>query len=120
LIVPMEGLWYWKNKMAKRIQRKRTKSWKMPVSAIYVGRPTKWGNPFNWQDYIDQWHTEGQAKSHATWLYYGWLRGKVNQWQLARDKILKSLDELRGFDLACWCDLSESCHTDVLLELANE
>lgn len=26
---------------------------------------------------------------------------------------------LRGCDLACWCKLSELCHADVLLELAN-
>lgn len=30
----------------RRIQRKRTKGWRMPDGAIYVGRPTKWGNPF--------------------------------------------------------------------------
>ena len=36
--------------MPDRIQRKRTKDWKMPVNAIYVGRPTRWGNPFADQD----------------------------------------------------------------------
>ena len=30
----------------RRIQRKRTKNWKMPKNAVYVGRPGKWGNPF--------------------------------------------------------------------------
>lgn len=30
----------------QRIQRKRTKGWRMPDGAIYVGRPTRWGNPF--------------------------------------------------------------------------
>src|SRR5690348_12694210 len=30
----------------KRLQRKRTRGWKAPRDAIYVGRPTKWGNPF--------------------------------------------------------------------------
>ena len=29
-----------------RIQRKRTKGWKMPPNTIYVGRRGKWGNPF--------------------------------------------------------------------------
>lgn len=29
-----------------RIQRKRTKGWRMPEGAIYVGRPTVFGNPF--------------------------------------------------------------------------
>lgn len=32
--------------MPERIQRKRTKGWKMPANTIYVGRPTKWGNPY--------------------------------------------------------------------------
>ena len=32
--------------MPQRIQRKRTKGWRMPEGAVYVGRPTKWGNPF--------------------------------------------------------------------------
>jgi hypothetical protein len=27
---------------------------------------------------------------------------------------------LHDVDLACWCPLSEPCHADVLLELANE
>lgn len=30
----------------KRIQRRRTKGWRMPEGAIYVGRGTKWGNPY--------------------------------------------------------------------------
>lgn len=30
----------------KRIQRKRTKGWRMPEGAVYVGRPTMFGNPF--------------------------------------------------------------------------
>lgn len=30
----------------KRIQRKRTAGWRMPEGAVYVGRPTRWGNPF--------------------------------------------------------------------------
>ena len=33
--------------MPKRIQRKRMKGWKMPVGVVYVGRPGKFGNPFN-------------------------------------------------------------------------
>lgn len=30
----------------KRIQRRRTKGWRMPEGAVYVGRPSLWGNPF--------------------------------------------------------------------------
>ncbi|MFE3052314.1 DUF4326 domain-containing protein [Nocardia sp. NPDC059239] len=32
--------------MPERIQRKRTAGWRSPEGAVYVGRPTKWGNPF--------------------------------------------------------------------------
>ena len=32
--------------MPKRIQRKRTRGWRAKAGALYVGRPTKWGNPF--------------------------------------------------------------------------
>lgn len=36
--------------MPKRIQRQRTKGWRMPAGCVYVGRPTKWGNPFAHDD----------------------------------------------------------------------
>jgi hypothetical protein len=29
-----------------RVHRRRTKGWRMPAGAVYVGRPTQWGNPF--------------------------------------------------------------------------
>lgn len=32
--------------MPIRIQRKRIKGWRMPAGAVYVGRGSKWGNPF--------------------------------------------------------------------------
>ena len=32
--------------MPERIQRRRTKGWRMPKGAVYVGRPTVFGNPF--------------------------------------------------------------------------
>ena len=38
----------------KRIQRKRTKGWKMPANTVYVGRPTKWGNPYIVIDYPEE------------------------------------------------------------------
>lgn len=30
----------------RRVQRKRAPGWRAPDAAIYVGRPTRWGNPF--------------------------------------------------------------------------
>ena len=45
----------------KRIQRKRTKGWRMPAGAIYVGRPTKWGNHIR----IDPAEIEGTTPAEA-------------------------------------------------------
>lgn len=87
----------------KRIQRKRSKGWKMPENTVYVGRPTIWGNPF---------------KTAAE--YRAWLNGKQGIVDLGvKPDLLKSIGQLRGKNLACWCPLNKPCHADVLLELAN-
>lgn len=82
----------------KRIQRRRAKGWKMPAGAIYVGRPTKWGNPFDIAN-----------------------TGRVSAVMRFACEIAPLLDlkPLRGRDLACWCSLDQPCHADVLLEMAN-
>lgn len=89
--------------MPKRIQRKRTKGWRMPEGAVYVGRPTKWGNPSR---------CEGIA---AVMVYEYYLCATPRGHGL-----LSQLNELAGKDLVCWCPLDKPCHADVLLRLANE
>lgn len=90
----------------KRIQRKRTRGWKMPPNAVYVGRPSAFGNPFS------------TAKAFRAWLAgVGKLRGV---YQVRRLVILARLPQLRGKDLACWCPADCDCHADILRELANE
>lgn len=93
----------------QRIQRERTKGWQMPEGAIYVGRPSKWGNPFRVgePDWVGYWRARDRA--HAVDLYREAM-------VYAHPKIRA---ELRGRDLACWCPLDQPCHADVLLELAN-
>lgn len=90
----------------KRIQRKRTKGWKLPEGAVYVGRPTKWGNPYTLHD--------GDPKFIVA-LYRRKIRGNV--WSEPNARSIKA--ELSGKDLACWCPLDQPCHADVLLEIAN-
>lgn len=34
------------NREPRRVQRRRVKGWRAPEGAVYVGRGTKWGNPF--------------------------------------------------------------------------
>ena len=87
--------------MPARIQRKRTKGWKMPANAIYVGRPTRWGNPF-----ADQGNAE--------------LVRQFRDNCLTPEVVRSGRSELKGKDLACWCPLDQPCHADVLLKIANE
>lgn len=88
----------------RRIQRKRTKGWRMPAGAVYVGRPTRFGNPWQGVDY-------------ALSLYHDWLAGKIFDRGLPPS--YDEVQSLRGKDLACWCRLDRPCHADILLELAN-
>jgi hypothetical protein len=108
----------------RRIQRKRTKGWRMPEGAIYVGRPSRWGNPFTYDPgnrtaYLN----ETQARRRARDTFRGWLDGQ-RYWfgpeaEARRDAVLGGIGFLRGHDLVCWCPLDQPCHADVLLELAN-
>ena len=109
-----------------RIQRKRTKGWKMPPNTVYVGRPTKWGNIFNhkkvgkkkaaslFRKFMTKRLRQAERKelgiNPMEWLYLCMIRNELEA--LAKK-------ELRGKDLACWCRQGEPCHADVLLEIAN-
>jgi len=121
----------------------------MPEGAVYVGRPTKYGNPFSvhfdsergWVvesrnfDGTHQFsfakHTEDEARNSAVRLYREWLLNDGSQPGAIRDDggafvLQMAKEELKGKDLACWCPLCTksglpvSCHADVLLELVNE
>lgn len=101
----------------ERIQRKRVKGWRMPEGAVYVGRPSKWGNPWPVDRVIfgvpGGWPLLGMTPALAVELYRTWVT------QMRNDRRSAFLDELKGKDLACWCPLDQPCHADVLLELAN-
>jgi len=124
--------------MPERIQRKRTKGWKMPEGAVYVGRPTRFGNPF----YIINeegfpWVTDardpampvlnnGIAAEAIGGLQFKnsmtWDEAEMAVVELFRRHCIDTLPDLsslRGKDLACWCPPDRPCHADVLLELAN-
>lgn len=97
--------------MPKRIQRERTKGWRMPENAVYVGRPSKWGNPYKVGN-------EVIVNGERQWVYNAaravvLYRERGAAWNEA------TRTALRGKDLVCWCKLSEPCHADVLLEWAN-
>jgi hypothetical protein len=111
--------------MPKRIQRKRTKGWKMPKGAVCVTRGTKWGNPYRvhrgtfcWEvmrgnlRYWPPCGTRKEARALAVRFYETrYLRRRLRE---------AAKDQLRGKTLCCWCRLDQICHADVLLEVANQ
>ena len=84
----------------------------MPEGTVYVGRPTKWGNPYT---------------PNPSELQVALLRHYRDLILSTEAELQIDLSELRGKDLACWCvdwDPAEGpapgiCHAEILLELAN-
>lgn len=90
-----------------RIQRKRTKGWRMPADVVYVGRPTKWANPFVVGIDGDREHCLHMYKQYTlTTLVYRFG--------------LEYFEPLRGKTLACWCREDQACHADALLALLEK
>lgn len=116
------------NATPKRIQRRRTKGWRMPEGAVTVARPSIFGNPFKVSDMVAMCQAgllpAGETPRQAAVRYFReWLEGKAIVGQFAEVVPPPSAhnirDHLRGKDLACWCRLDQPCHADVLLEIAN-
>lgn len=106
--------------MPKRVQRQRTKGWRMPENTVYVGRPTKWGNPFPVSRLLN--------REHALDLFDILFGYEPNEPLTPRQKFFQhkgqdyptqDIAELRGKNLACWCALDQPCHADTLLAYAN-
>jgi hypothetical protein len=126
----------------------------MPEGAVFVGRPTKWGNPFIVEDFLMfgavvdayagwclDFQDHEEARHAAVDLYRDivsgfWNPTKVDQlgdqaYQCLYEDLRKwrkrigghpleiARSELRGKDLCCWCSPAQTCHADVLLEIAN-
>lgn len=107
--------------MPKRIQRKCIRGWRMPENAVYVGRPTKWGNLWTVGYVRCGCRSVGEC-SHNTFRCPTADDAVIafREWIMAgRFLRFDALKELRGKDLACWCALDQPCHADVLLEIAN-
>lgn len=70
---------------------------------VFVGRPSKWGNPFA----IGQHGNRNQVIAK----YRKYLEGRQDLQEAAKV-------ELRGKDLLCFCH-PLPCHAGILLEVAN-
>ena len=75
----------------------------LPPSTVYIGRGSKWGNPFR-----IGWDGD---RAEVIARYEVWIQTKP--------ELLAALPELVGKDLACYC-APKPCHGDVLLKLIKE
>lgn len=131
----------------QRIQRKREKGWKMPPNTIYVGRGSKWGNPFRVVQYSDgRWavkcedddrqaeilttvcraayDTKQEAQADAVTCYRmlidPFFHGcHLHEFWRSIANTSEIIAILKGKNLACWCAPGEPCHADFLLQVAN-
>lgn len=85
--------------MKPRVLNKRRDG--VPLGAVYVGRPSKWGNPY-------RIGVDG-TREEVVQLY---------RERFPKPSIRLAQKELRGKDLVCWC-APLPCHADFLLEIAN-
>ena len=76
---------------------------------VYVGRGSKWGNPYS--------HKEGTLAEHVVGSRSEAIQ-KFEEYLLSNEELMESLSELKGKTLGCWCK-PKSCHGDILLRYAN-
>lgn len=88
-----------------RVWNRRNRMSQVPHDAVYVGRPTMYGNPFVLKKERDR---DKIIVKYAEWIMEDkqrWLRETMRR-------------NLRGKDLVCWCS-PQVCHADVILVIAN-
>lgn len=89
----------------------------MPSNTVKVDRSTRWGNPF----VIGEHGTQEVCVALFNKLMHGGLpKAEQTPERMAyRRMVLEQVGELRGCNLACWCNEDSPCHADTLLQLAN-
>lgn len=101
--------------MPERIQRKRTKGWRMPANTVSVCRPGRWGNPY----IVGK---DGDAKACVDKFYAAIMDDSILDYlaenfensgnQMGIWSVYDWLDPLKGKNLACWCKVGMPCHAD--------
>ena len=76
---------------------------------VYVGRGSKWGNPYS--------HKVGTLAEHVVGSRTEAIQ-KFEEYLLSNEELMVSLPDLKGKILGCWCK-PKSCHGDILLRYAN-
>lgn len=90
-----------------KVYNKRHKD--VPTDAVYIGRPSKWGNPWSHLPHGSAIY-KVDTREQAVEAFKGLIDDAYKR---------EAQKELRGKDLVCWC-APLACHGDILLEIANE
>src|SRR5258708_37705919 len=76
---------------------------------VYIGRPSKWGNPFSHRQGTLARYKVG-SREQAIEAFRNWITVGEGRY------LLPQLHELAGKTLGCWCK-PDACHGDILAEL---
>lgn len=79
---------------------------------VYIGRGSKWGNPYTTIQDKETLASEIVETSEEA-------ISKYKEYVLNTPELMESLDELEGKTLGCFCK-PKPCHGDVLLELLTQ
>lgn len=80
---------------------------------IYVGRPSKWGNPYSSKD--SNLAERVTSREEAIKKYKSYILENLN----LVDDLIEELNDKSLTKIGCWCKPA-SCHADILAELINE
>ncbi len=90
---------------------------KIPEDAVYVGRPSKYGNHITVKELKSLFPNDTQEELNRKAV--DWYREYLEAHFMSHPEFLAEIrNELKGHDLVCWC-APLPCHADILLELAN-
>lgn len=122
-----------------RIQRRRTAGYNMQavsravngLDCISVTRPGRWGNPYDvkifgrelsmalfWNSLNGIWdpsplkHATDERLDKAYAAHIAFMKRFTEDHPLSAARA-----ELRGYNLACYCDLSVACHVEIYLDV---
>ncbi len=76
---------------------------------VYIGRPSKWGNPYSHKEgTLAEFKVQNRAEAIE----------KYEKYLLENETLFNSLIELKGKTLGCWCKPNK-CHGDILVKWSN-
>ncbi len=81
---------------------------------VYVGRPSRFGNPFSYKNGTLAKYKVATAEESVQ---------KYEEWLLTQPELIEAArKELKGKILGCWCKFKgdEPCHGDILAKISNE